>query len=311
MKFKLLIVLCIIGLILTSILLFLNFKNKTNNAYINLYNKQRFSWGVKDINAPALWSKTTGKNVKIAVMDSGIDLKHSDLNVKDGFNAISPNKPSGDSYTHGTAIAGIISARNNDIGIVGIAPDAKVYSVKVLDEYGEGDIIDICKGIDWCIENNIKIINMSFSILKDDTALYNSIQKAINAGIIIVASASNNGQVVGYPASYKDVISVTAIDKDHKVNKNSPKGKIDFAAPGFNIISTLNGDKYYTYDGTSIATAHVTGIIALILEKPGLFDLKSNYSNNDIKNVLIKHCEQLGDRKIYGNGFITFTKRRG
>ncbi|RCX08301.1 subtilase family protein [Anaerobacterium chartisolvens] len=289
-----------------------NVHEKTINTEA-LKSEQIIPWGTSKINAPAFWSETTGRGIKVAVMDSGINFKHPDYgeNIKNGFNAVTPGEPALDNFSHGSLIAGIIAACNNEIGIVGVSPDVELYPVKVLDKYGEGDIADIVKGIDWCIENKIQIINMSFAIPDNKPFLEIAIKKALDEGIIIVASASNTyGGEVGYPASYDKVISVTAVDEKYKIARNAPRGKIDFCAPGVNVVSTSSNGGYEVYSGTSMAAPHVTGLIALILQNPSKFGLPNsrNVSHGEIYSILKELSKDLGDKgkdSTYGEGFIS------
>jgi subtilisin len=120
-------------------------------------------WGIEWMCAPDYWGQTDTDNVKVAIIDTGIDLDHPDLkdNIKGGFNALKKNKPANDDNGHGTHIAGIVAAVDNDIGVIGMAPDADLYAVKVLDSSGNGYVSDVIEGIDWAINNDIDILNMS------------------------------------------------------------------------------------------------------------------------------------------------------
>lgn len=274
---------------------------KMNNLS-SLSNKEITDWGVRKINAPSMWSHGyTGKNIKIAILDTGIDFSHPDLkaSIQEGFNAIDPEKPPRDDNGHGSLVAGIISATHNQIGIKGIAPSSEIYPVKVLDKFGEGTIEAVISGLNWCISKNIRLINMSFSLQNDNKELRDTIQKAIDAGIIIIASGSNStGGIVGYPATYHNVISVTSVNKRLKVGKTSPTGKIDFAVPGVDIISTGLFGSYKKVTGTSFAAPHLTGIIALLLSK------EHNATQPSIIEDLKKLSLSLGDDKWYGNGIV-------
>jgi subtilisin family serine protease len=270
------------------------------------------NWGIEKMNIPKLWVEGfKGRGINIAIMDSGVNYNHPDFsnNIHTGFNAIEPQKLPIDDYGHGTLVTGIIAAQHdNNIGFKGIAPEANIYPVKVLDRFGKGSLVNIERGIDWCIEHNIDIINMSFSMPNDNVSLHRSIQKATSKGIIIVASATNSyGGDVGYPASYDEVISVTSIDSKLRAGETAPVGNIDFSAPGVNIISTSMDGKYQYESGTSIAAPFVTGLIALLLEE--------DFSTSEqIFNSLKYHIVDLGKRgkdSIYGWGLLKISDDGG
>lgn len=177
-----------------------------------------------------------------------------------------------------------------------------IYPVKVLDQYGVGDIEDVVKGIQWCIENDIDIINMSFAVSKDHKILKDKIQSALRAGIIIVASGKNSsGGLVGYPASYDRVISVSAINQSLEIAETSPKGKVDFSAPGVDIVTTTYDGKYQYLSGNSIAASLTTGIIALILQS------NKDADSSNIQSILEPFIKDLGTKghdDVYGKGMI-------
>ncbi|MFM9278234.1 S8 family peptidase [Paenibacillus jiagnxiensis] len=271
----------------------------------SLLNEEVMPWGVKRINAPVLWEEgITGENVKVAVLDTGVDFNHPDLKkvLQKGYNTINPAALPVDDNGHGTLTTGIIAAQHNQVGIMGVAPGVQLYPVKVLDEFGEGEILNVIQGIDWCIENKIDVINISFSIMKNDKKLENAIQKAINSGIIIVASGSNShGGEVGYPAAYEDVVSVTSVNNRLSVGKSSPKGKIDFSSPGVDVVSTALNGEYEVTTGTSFSAPYVTGIICLLLQENTDLDRKK------IKIVLKEYAIDLGPfgkDSIYGEGIV-------
>ncbi|WP_434749079.1 S8 family peptidase [Paenibacillus amylolyticus] len=266
--------------------------------------KELLSWGIEKMNISLYWSKgIKGTGIKIAIMDSGVNFNHPDLstNIQNGYNAINNKELPIDDYGHGTMMTGIIGAKHNGIGIKGIAPDSKIYPVKVLDEFGEGRFIHIQKGIEWCIDNDIDIINMSFAFPTDHPDLKSSIKKALDAGIIIVASVSNSYDgKSGFPASYDGVIAVTSVDSSYQKGETASLDDIDFAAPGVDVITTSNDLKYQYVSGTSIATPHVTGMIALLLQ-----DASFNKSNlyEQLKATSLDIGEKGYDSK-FGWGFI-------
>ncbi|PAE18217.1 hypothetical protein CHH80_22885 [Bacillus sp. 7504-2] len=265
------------------------------------HEKQYITWGVKKVNNVNWLRKSYEKPVNIAVMDSGVDFQHQDFNndLKNGYNALDPNSKPIDDNGHGTIVTGIIAAKDNSMGIIGVAPNANVYPVKVLDEFGEGTITDVVNGIEWCIQNGIDIINMSFAISYDDENLKDAIIKALKQEIIIVASASNGNEMqVGYPASYEGVISVAAVDRHLKVYKESSKGTVDFFAPGVDIWSTSKNNSYVSSSGNSNAAPFITGVIGNLLgngAKPE--DIYSILGNNIVDNVSSKGL-------ITGKGFV-------
>ena len=145
---------------------------------------ENLPWGVKRIGANQVWDKNSdllidqganaGGGVKVAVLDTGIDLVHPDLkdNVKCSINIIKYHNKADDDNGHGTHVAGIIVAANNTFGVVGVAPQVGVYAVKVLNRYGSGYTSDIIEGLQWCIDNKIQVANMSFGTLTDVQSLH-------------------------------------------------------------------------------------------------------------------------------------------
>jgi len=274
----------------------------------DLEEKQYVSWGTSEMGLEEFSVEVIpNRSLNIAVLDSGVNFNHPDFENKilDGYNTIEPNEKPWDDNGHGTLVTGILAAQNNSIGIVGIIPHVNIFPVKVLDEFGEGEILDVVEGIDWCIENSIDIINMSFSLNYDNQILNDAIHKALDSGIIIVSSATNGRDYdVGYPASYNGVISVVAVNEKLKIYEESSKGKIDYAAPGVDIFSTGLNNDYQKIDGNSIATPHITGLIALLLSQTN-----ESLTNQDVIDYLNDNVIDLGNRgfdPIYGYGFVKF-----
>ena len=237
---------------------------------------QQITWGISRVKAPEAWNNSTGTNVKIAVLDTGISSTQPDLAVLGGINLAgkSKNNKWSDDNGHGTHVAGIIAARNNSIGVVGVAPDAQLYAVKVLDAYGSGYISDVIEGIDWAVQNNMDIVSMSLGTRTYSQALNDTTVNAYNAGILLVAAAGNNGDGnlstddVLYPAKFDSVIAVSAIDYNNIAPIWSADGaKIELAAPGVNIYSTWLNGGYANASGTSMAAPFVSGVAALVKGK--------------------------------------------
>ena len=142
--------------------------------------EQKIGWGITAFDLPKAWETTQGEGVKIAVLDSGCDLDHPDLaaNLLPGMNMINPKLTAHDDNQHGTHVSGIISAVNNDIGMVGVAPKSKIIPVKVLDKNGNGSLSNVSKGIRWAVDNGADIITMSLGAPRPLQSVRKSIQYA-------------------------------------------------------------------------------------------------------------------------------------
>jgi len=238
-------------------------------------------WGVDRIDADLAWATSRGLGVNVAIIDTGIDKDHADLvdNLKGGVNFVSksPVKPADpnkwdDDNGHGTHVAGIVAARDNEIGVIGTAPEAYLWAVKVLDRNGSGYTSDVIDGIIWAMNNNMQVVNMSLGTASDIQALHDAVDAAYAAGVVIVAAAGNSGDgdgstnEVNYPAKYSSVIAVAAIASDDSTPSWSSEGEeVELTAPGVSIRSTWNDGLYKTISGTSMASPHVAGTVALIL----------------------------------------------
>ena len=234
-------------------------------------NTQVVQWGVTRIGAPLAWGTNTGAGVKVGVIDTGVSTTHPDLaaNVAGCVSFISGIPACEDDNGHGSHVSGIIAAVNNSIGVVGVAPDAKIYALKTLDKNGSGYLSDIISAIDWSVANGIQVINMSLGTSSDIQSFHDAVTRAYNAGIIEVVAAGNSGpgaNTVAYPGAYPEVIGVAATDSTDAVPSWSSRGpQIDIAAPGVNVYSTYKNGGYATLSGTSMATPHVAGAVALRL----------------------------------------------
>lgn len=232
-------------------------------------------WGVKAIHAPQAWTKSTGVHVKIGVIDTGADYRHPDLkhSLASGVNLLHRGMLPLDDNGHGTHIAGTLAAAGGSRGMMGVAPRAVLYPVKAFDHSGSAYVSDIVLGIDWCVQNRIDVINMSFGMKTRSKALHNVVMKAYKSGIAIIASSGNDGKRGGdYPARYPETIAVGAIDKKQRVASFSNRGSyIDVYGPGESVPSCWLREGYKEMSGTSMATSHVTGAAALLLAlRPGL-----------------------------------------
>jgi len=276
---------------------------------------EKLPWGIQRISANLAWPVTTGSAIRVAILDTGIDLNHPDLqdNVKGYINLIRPHKSGNDNNGHGTHVAGIVAAVDNDIGVIGTGPDISLYAVKILNKKGIGWLSDLIDALSWCINNNMQVINMSFGSPDDNQSFYEAIIKVNQAGIVQVASAGNEGEVDGeimYPAKYPETIAVSAIDRHSNFASFSSYGpEIDLAAPGVNIKSTYKKHSYKKLDGTSMSAAHVTGTVALILTTYPTwgYDTDGNviWDPQEIKIKLKETAENLGlDSNQQGAGLV-------
>ncbi|WNR44331.1 S8 family peptidase [Paenibacillus roseipurpureus] len=227
-------------------------------------------WGVDQIGAPEIWSKSVGQNIHIGVVDTGIDFKHPDLknSISSGINLLNRRLLPQDDNGHGTHIAGTIAATGRYSGIIGVAPKAIIHPVKAFDHNGSAYVSDIIAGIDWCVQNDLDIINMSFGMKTYNPSLEQAVLNAYYQGKVIVASSGNDGKKksIDYPARFPQVVSVGATNRLGKIAPFSNRGaEIDIYAPGERVYSAWLGGKYNELSGTSMATAHVSGVIALML----------------------------------------------
>ncbi|MDO3377487.1 S8 family peptidase [Geoalkalibacter halelectricus] len=245
------------------------------------------SWGVAHIGSHLVHELGYfGRDVRIAVIDTGVDYLHPDLMLRyaGGYNFVFDNADPMDdnTYSHGTHAAGIIAAELNGIGVVGVAPRARIYGVKVLDGAGFGSVEWLVQGIDWAIDNQMDIINLSLGVDFDSEALRDACDRAYAAGILLIAAAGNTGgRPALYPAAYDSVIAVNATNaSDEFVAFSAVDPQVELAAPGLSISSTIRGNQVDVLDGTSQAAPHVTGVAALILAA-GIADANNDGRLND------------------------------
>jgi minor extracellular protease Epr len=257
---------------------------------------QVIDWSTSAVQAQKSWqAEYTGKNTKIAILDSGVS-RHPDLKITGGKSFVSYTESFSDDNGHGTHVAGIIAALNNNIGTVGVAPDAELYAVKVLDSKGTGYLTDIISAIDWAITNRMDIINLSLGSLDHSPTLQYIMDKAYNSGILIVAAGGNAGNTEGtgdqvaYPAKYNSVIAVAAVDQHRNRGDFSATGSaIEFSAPGVAINSTYLNNGFAKLNGTSMAAGFVTGNLALLKE------MYPTMTNSELRQQLKRTALDLGN----------------
>lgn len=227
---------------------------------------ETIDWGLKNRNIEAQWSKAKGRNVKIFVLDTGVP-NHPDLPdpfAKANFVGGSDLDRNG----HATHCAGIIGARANGTGVIGVAPECQLGYAKVLSDQGSGSSSGIARAIDWAVEQGADIISMSIGG-GYDRDVEAACKRAAAKGVILIAAAGNSGVNAGvdYPGRLVETIAVSAYRINDGIAQFSSGGpEVDIAAPGENILSTLPGGKYGTMSGTSMATPFVAGLFGLILE---------------------------------------------
>lgn len=236
---------------------------------------QEVPWGVTRMGADRVRALTAGAGSIVAIVDTGIDLDHPDLigAVRSSVNLVSPGRTADDDNGHGTHVAGIVAARDNAVGVVGVAPASSLLIAKALDRRGSGYLSDIVAGITWAANNGAQVINLSLGTSVDLPLLHDAVRDATNRGITVVAAAGNSGGPVLYPAAYSEVIAVGMTDDRDRIHRASSRGSaLDLVAPGDDIYSTYKGDRYRKMTGTSMAAPHVAGAVALLLAQPARCD---------------------------------------
>jgi subtilisin len=260
-----------------------------------------FPWGVERVGVDAVFDLIASKSSSaptVAILDTGVDKKHPELvkQIAGGYNALSGEKPSDyqDYNGHGTHVAGIIAAAWNGQGIIGSATYPKIFAVKVLDNTGHGYLSDLVYALQWVLEHDIRVVNMSLSFAEGSPLMEKVIDQLYAAGVIMVASAGNRcvdgsnndgadeeggdsgcdspNAPVKYPAAYPGVIAVVATNSDNQLaDYNRVGSQVDLAAPGGDaqggqVLSTTIKGGYGIACGSSQAAAHVTGGAAVALQ---------------------------------------------
>lgn len=276
--------------------------------------------GVELIQAPAIWKETKGKGVTIAILDTGCDSTHPDLQERiiGGQNFTDDDGSNSDIFLdyngHGTHVAGTIAAQKDDKGVVGVAPEASLLIVKVLNKRGSGQYEWIINGIYYAIEQKVDIISMSLGGPADLPELHEAIKKAVSNNILVVCAAGNEGDGIdstdeyAFPGRYNEVISVGSINLERSPSDfSNSHDDIDLVAPGEKILSTYLNGKFATLSGTSMAAPHVTGALALI---KGVVNnsFGRELSERELYAQLIRRTVPLGfSHKIEGNGLVYLT----
>jgi subtilisin family serine protease len=239
---------------------------------------QTHDWGHEYLKSESAYPTTKGRGATIFVLDTAGKYDHDELKART-LHQYAKNftdaKTDDDMHGHSTHVAGIAAAGDNDVGVIGVAPEANLVPLKVLNDSGSGQYAWIASAIRYVADiqdfADRKIISMSLGGGSTNKEVTDAIDYAISKGVFIVVAAGNNGHngdrdTVAFPGNYEPVITVASLDKSGSVSSFSSAGKaVDVAAPGGDVYSTFRGNAYAKMSGTSMATPQVAGVVALIL----------------------------------------------
>lgn len=280
--------------------------------------------GVKLVQAPAIWEESDqGEGIVIAVIDTGIDTDHRDLEdrIIGGMNFTTDyhgdHTNFEDNNGHGTHVSGTISASLNNKGVVGVAPKSQILALKALTGEGSGNYEWIINAINYAVEwrgpknEKVRVICMSLGGPQDVPEMHKAIQNAVNQDVSVVVAAGNEGDgqedtfEYAYPGAYNEVISVGAVNMDLKLapftNTNT---EVDLVAPGIDVVSTFPDNKYAKLSGTSMAAPHAAGALALLINLSEK-QFGRSLSEAEVYAQLIRRTLPLDYRKSSeGNGFL-------
>ncbi len=253
--------------------------------------------GLHMLSIPPLWQETQGQGIKVAVLDTGIAYNHPDLSeaISECEDFTDSKAGPADLDGHGTHVAGIIAARKDGNGVVGVAPMAELLIGKVLGDNGTGSFEALEKGIHWAVNRKADIISLSLGSSLYDESVHKAIKKAVEKGIFVICAAGNHGQdldAVQYPAKLPETVAVGAIDRHLNVTAYSSRGdRVDIVAPGEKVLSTYPPKIFAVLNGTSMATPFVSGVVALMLAKHRNPDYDSK-TKVETQKDLIEHLRK-------------------
>jgi subtilisin len=301
-----------------------NQEEQTNDTILGLV----FPWNMNMINASSAWNRNiNGKGVNVAVLDTGIAI-HQNLAIAGGVSMVEGVKSYNDGNGHGTHCAGIIAglgAVYNGVSMFGVAPACNLYAVKVLADNGEGQLDWIIAGMEWCIQNKMKVVSMSLGSLTDPSKTYSEmVKKCQNKGLSVIVAAGNSyekafkwvnapaNSIIDEVETNARPLAVGSVDVNKIIAKDSSRGgkqgmlwnQVSVSAPGVSILSTALNDKYKEDSGTSMACPHVSGLVALLYQK------YPEYTPDMIKSKIIKNClpNTNPNPEAYGSGIIDCDK---
>ncbi|MBI4186014.1 MAG: S8 family peptidase [Chloroflexi bacterium] len=253
--------------------------------------EQTLPRAVDRIDAGVAHGQSNGRGVKVAILDTGIDLDHPDLRVVGRVSFVDGATSADDDHGHGTMVAGVVGALDNGTGVTGVAPEAQLYAVKVLNKWGWGYSSDILAGIEWAIDHRMQVVNMSFGgPLEQSSVIQAALEAAYQAGIVLVAAAGNAGDqgIIYSPARYQPVIAVGATDQQGvRASFSSTGPELELMAPGVDILTTARGGGYVSGSGTSLSAPHISGAAASLIAS-------GVTSNAEVRRILQVTAEDLG-----------------
>lgn len=298
-------------------------------SFTNTANTLTVPGGTKDADVDAVeaWGVTTGNGIKVAIIDSGVAINHEDISAKvvarENFSdtPIRPDHPEDyDKYGHGTHVAGIVAADHDAEGVAGVCPGCTILDAKVLNDMGTATSSAIVKAIEWAVDNDAKVINMSLGQRLPSRTLEAAVQNAWKEGVVIVAAAGNSGTEDRiYPAAYSNVIAVAATNnKDTKAHFSTYGDWVDVAAPGEDVYSTFpnhefvigtQNDRSMGYDiasGTSMASPVVAAVAALTWSTP------AGTSNRSVRAKVESSADEIeGTGMFWDEGRVNACKAVG
>jgi len=275
---------------------------------------QTLGWGLQDLSIPSLWEESKGQNVRIAILDSGYaqhhELKHC-VNL-DTYRSFVKGEQ-WDQNGHGTSVAGVIAAKDDIIGMVGVAPEAELCPVKTIPNSGMfTDIKLLSDSLEYALTLNPDIINLSLgSYQKYPKYVEDIISEFHKRNIPFVCAAGNRADMpVIYPANYDTAIGVTSYKRDRIISDFAPAGdNIDFALPGDQIITTTLNNQYAIVSGSSFAAPFMSGILALLISYHKLN--KKSYTIDSLLEKIKKQCikiDQKDKHERFGFGIVNIKK---